>query len=65
MTKCEHCKTKKVGLEPFTCKCEYKKLCIYCHLPSNHNCTFDYKQEWKNKLKKELPVVIADKLNRI
>jgi AN1-type zinc finger protein 5/6 len=65
MPSCEHCKTKKVGIIPFTCKCEYKNLCAKCRLPFDHNCSYDFKKEWKDRLEKVLPVVIADKLNKI
>lgn len=62
---CEHCKKKKVGIIIFTCKCEYKNLCMNCRLPSDHNCKYDFKQEWKDELKKQLPVVTAEKVNKI
>jgi hypothetical protein len=62
---CEYCKKKKVGIINFPCKCEYKNLCMKCRLPSDHNCQFDYKQEWKEELKKQMPVIVADKINKI
>ncbi len=65
MLLCDYCKTKKVGLIPFTCKCDYKNLCTKCLLPFDHNCNYDYKKEWKAKLEKQLPIVVADKLNKI
>ena len=47
------------------CKCEN----LYCakHIfPEKHNCTFDYKSEQIEKLKKNLPLIVADKVpNRI
>lgn len=65
MPSCVHCKTKKVGVIPFTCKCGFKNLCVKCRLPFDHKCTYDYKKEWKDTLEKQLPVVIADKLEKI
>lgn len=65
MPACNHCKTKKVGIISFTCKCEYKILCVNCRLPFDHNCSFDHKKEWKDKLEKELPLIVAAKLNKI
>lgn len=62
---CDHCKTKKVGSVSFVCKCNYKTLCIKCRYPFVHNCSYDFKNEWKNNLEKNLPVVIADKLTKI
>ncbi len=65
MPSCNYCKTKKVGIIHFTCKCEYKILCVKCRLPFDHNCSFDHKKEWKDKLEKELPLIVAAKLNKI
>ena len=48
-----------------TCKCE-KLYCLKHIFPEKHNCTFDYKSEQIEKLKKILPVIVADKVpNRI
>ena len=47
------------------CKCE-KLYCPKHIFPEKHNCTFDYKSEQIEKLKKILPVIVADKVpNRI
>ncbi len=62
---CEYCKKKKVGIMPFSCKCDYKNLCTNCRFPDQHKCTFDYKKEWREKLEKANPVVVKDKLERI
>ena len=43
------------------CKC----TTLYCpkhRFPEKHNCTFDYKSEQIEKLKKILPVIVADKV---
>jgi hypothetical protein len=65
MVLCEYCKIKKVGIIQFPCKCEYKKLCIKCRLPCDHNCSYDCKKEWKEKLEKNLPIIIGDKLTKV
>jgi hypothetical protein len=59
-TRCWSCK-RKVGLLGFKCKCSY----VFCgsHRHSDqHGCTYDYKTEFKQKLAKENPVVIASKV---
>jgi hypothetical protein len=62
--KCDHCK-KKAGVMPFSCRCEFKKLCTKCRLPESHNCNVDYKKLGKEEILKANPVVISDKLVRI
>ena len=47
------------------CKCE-KFYCYKHQFPEDHNCTFDYKSEGIEELKKKLPLIVADKVpNRI
>ena len=65
VTLCDNCNKKKVGVISFNCKCEKKSLCVGCRLPDQHNCTYDFKKEWKKKLVIANPVVIKDKLERI
>jgi hypothetical protein len=36
-----------------------------CRLPSDHNCNFDYREEFKNRLEKELPQIVAIKIDKI
>jgi len=43
--RCQTCK-KKLGVMPFTCKCE-KQFCITHLQPQEHACTFDYKAHEK------------------
>jgi hypothetical protein len=62
--KCDFC-NKKAGVMPFSCRCDFKKLCPKCRLPEKHNCKFDYKTTGKEEILKANPVVIADKLVRI
>lgn len=47
-----------------TCKC-HKVVCITCRYPEDHKCIFDYHQEEKQKLTKENPTVVAEKLEKI
>jgi hypothetical protein len=61
-SKCWKC-GKKVGLLPFECKCRYV-FCLIHRNASTHGCDFDYKEEFKQQNKNNLPV-IADKLTRI
>ena len=51
--KCFHC-NMKLGIVNFTCKCTTKRFCSKCRLPENHNCTYDFKQESKEKLTEKL-----------
>lgn len=61
--KCNICNKKiNLGME-FTCRCG-KLLCSQHRLPETHECSFDYKLFGKEVLKKENPVVAADKLSK-
>jgi hypothetical protein len=54
MTRCEFCK-KKLGVMEYKCKCG-KLFCI-THLHAEaHNCTYDYKQEGQELLKKQMEI---------
>lgn len=50
--RCEVC-SKKLGVMEMTCKCG-KKLCISHVQFERHGCTYDYKKEAQEKLKKQL-----------
>ena len=64
--KCEHCKMKKINtLIAFPCRCGLKFLCDKCRYPEEHKCTFDYKKEANERLKKENEKVVAEKLDKI
>ncbi|KAM6975231.1 AN1-type zinc finger protein 5b [Tautogolabrus adspersus] len=55
---------KKVGLTGFDCRCGN----IFCGIhrySDKHNCPYDYKAEAADKIRKENPVVVADKIQRI
>jgi len=61
--KCFKCK-KNVHVYGITCRCEN----IYCYLcldSTKHNCTYDYKEESKKKLKKEITKIIPKKVDII
>ena len=47
------------------CKCE-KIFCSKHILPEKHNCTFDHKSKQREEMKKNMPVIVSDKVpNRI
>ena len=46
----------------FSCKCGL----MYCRGHFNdHGCEYDYKREQKDKLEKEHPKIVVDKINKI
>ena len=55
---------KKLGMVPFECKCGFK-FCTEHRLPEFHKCTFNFKEEGKNILTKNNPVIINDKMIKI
>jgi|UniRef100_A0A914BZ53 predicted nucleic acid binding AN1-type Zn finger protein len=61
--RCQMCK-KRVGLTGFTCRCGG----LYCgeHRYDNaHNCSFDYKTMEREKIQRENPIVVSEKIQRI
>jgi AN1-type zinc finger protein 5/6 len=63
INRCTTC-NKKVGLIPFTCKCDDNfKFCSKHRL--DHDCTFDYKKEQLKKLIKDNPKIVAPKTTLI
>lgn len=61
--KCFTCK-KKLGLLNFECKC--KNMFCSMHLnPESHNCNYNFKEEQKKRLEKQLIKVVNDKVIRI
>ncbi|XP_072258608.1 AN1-type zinc finger protein 6 isoform X1 [Pyxicephalus adspersus] len=61
--RCNFCR-KKVGLTGFECRCGN----VFCgtHRYSDvHNCSFDYKAEAAAKIRKENPVVVGEKIQKI
>jgi hypothetical protein len=63
MTKkrCFVCKKKIKSVIPYQCRCEQ----YFCRLHKEHNCTFDYKEYHKKKLKKENPKVVHPKFVKL
>lgn len=62
--KCFLCKKKIKSVIPCLCKCEL----LFCRLhmdPDTHNCTFDYKEEYKKTLIKNNPQVIHEKFVKL
>lgn len=62
-SRCFTCR-KKVGLTGFDCRCGN----VFCgtHRYSDvHNCSFDYKAEAAEKIRKENPVVVGEKIHKI
>lgn len=62
----ERCWTcnKKIGLTGIQCRCTY----VFCgkhRYPKEHQCTYDYQKDQKEKLQKENPVVTAEKIRKI
>ncbi|EGT38828.1 hypothetical protein CAEBREN_08259 [Caenorhabditis brenneri] len=61
--RCHMCK-KRVGLTGFTCRCGG----LYCgdhRYDQAHNCQFDYKTMEREAIRKNNPVVVSDKVQRI
>uniref|UniRef100_A0A673JFY3 AN1-type zinc finger protein 5-like n=1 Tax=Sinocyclocheilus rhinocerous TaxID=307959 RepID=A0A673JFY3_9TELE len=61
--RCFTCR-KRVGLTGFDCRCG-NLFCGIHRYSDKHNCTYDYKAEAASKIRKENPVVVADKIQRI
>lgn len=61
--RCHTCK-KKVGLTGFQCRCGG----LYCSMhrySDKHECTFDYKEMAQNQIRKNNPVVVGQKIQKI
>ncbi|XP_037608905.1 AN1-type zinc finger protein 5-like [Sebastes umbrosus] len=61
--RCFMCR-KKVGLTGFDCRCG-NLFCGLHRYSDKHNCPYDYKAEAADKIRKENPVCVADKIQRI
>ncbi|KAI3372386.1 hypothetical protein L3Q82_022888, partial [Scortum barcoo] len=61
--RCFMCR-KRVGLTGFDCRCG-NLFCGIHRYSDKHNCPYDYKAEAAAKIRKENPVVVADKIQRI
>ncbi|KAF7665057.1 hypothetical protein LDENG_00156100 [Lucifuga dentata] len=61
--RCFMCR-KKVGFTGFDCRCG-NLFCGIHRYSDKHGCPYDYKAEAAAKIRKENPVVVADKIQRI
>ncbi|XP_067878911.1 LOW QUALITY PROTEIN: AN1-type zinc finger protein 6-like [Heterodontus francisci] len=61
--RCFLCK-KKVGLTGFECRCGNLYCCVHRY-SDMHDCHFDYKADAAEKLRKENPMVVGEKLQKI
>ncbi|KAI9999374.1 hypothetical protein NQD34_018267 [Periophthalmus magnuspinnatus] len=55
---------KKLGLTGFDCRCG-QQFCGLHRYSDKHHCSYDYRTEAAEKIRKENPVVVADKIQRI
>ncbi|XP_055009788.1 AN1-type zinc finger protein 5-like isoform X2 [Boleophthalmus pectinirostris] len=61
--RCFMCR-KKLGLTGFDCRCG-QQFCGLHRYSDKHHCPYDYRTEAAEKIRKENPVVVADKIQRI
>ncbi|XP_012672725.1 AN1-type zinc finger protein 6 [Clupea harengus] len=61
--RCFTCR-KKVGLTGFGCRCG-NVFCGIHRYSDIHNCTFDYKADAAEKIRKENPVIVGEKIQKI
>lgn len=57
-------KCKKKTLLNTECKCK-KTFCLKCRAPEDHACSFDYQAEFQEKLKRDNPVIVGEKLEKV
>ena len=62
--RCQVCNKKLSLYISFECRCK-KKFCPVHRYASEHNCTFDYKNEGRNQLIKDNPKIEPKKINLI
>ena len=56
-----NCKLKMTDIE---CRCKFK-YCLKHRMPETHQCDVDYKEDARKKIRKENPLVVNKKLNKI
>ncbi|XP_077483012.1 zinc finger AN1-type doctor no isoform X2 [Amblyomma americanum] len=61
--RCRICR-KKVGLTGFQCRCG-GLFCSLHRYSNEHDCTFDYKEMGAQEIRKNNPVVVGDKIQKI
>ncbi|XP_056134515.1 AN1-type zinc finger protein 6 isoform X3 [Lampris incognitus] len=55
---------KKTGLTGFSCRCG-NVFCSIHRYSDTHSCTFDYKADAAEKIRKENPVIVGEKIQKI
>jgi hypothetical protein len=64
MSKCDSCNKKIKLVEQITSKCKCGK--IYCgNHKIDHNCDYDYRNEFKNQISSIMITITSDKLDKI
>ncbi|XP_027708932.1 AN1-type zinc finger protein 5-like isoform X2 [Vombatus ursinus] len=61
--RCFACR-KKVGLTGFECRCG-NLFCAMHRYSEKHSCPFDYKAEAAEKIRKENPIIVAEKIRKL
>ncbi|XP_037240498.1 AN1-type zinc finger protein 5-like isoform X2 [Falco rusticolus] len=61
--RCFTCR-KKIGLTGFDCRCG-NLFCAIHRYSDMHSCPYDYKAEAAEKIRKENPIVIAEKIQKL
>ncbi|XP_050970382.1 AN1-type zinc finger protein 6 isoform X1 [Labeo rohita] len=61
--RCFSCR-KKVGLTGFNCRCGHL-FCSIHRYSDVHNCSFDYKADAAEKIRKENPLIVGEKIKKI
>ncbi|XP_043101344.1 AN1-type zinc finger protein 6 isoform X2 [Puntigrus tetrazona] len=61
--RCFSCR-KKVGLTGFDCRCGHL-FCSIHRYSDTHNCSFDYKADAAEKIRKENPLIVGEKIKKI
>lgn len=62
--RCFKCSKKLRLAQQMSCKCEYV-FCSEHRYADMHDCDFDYAADAKDKLRKNNPTVVADRIDRI
>ena len=60
--KCDICKKHRPIILKCRCGCNY---CLKHRYIENHNCKFDYKNFEREKIRKENPIIVKDKITKI
>ncbi|XP_030045695.1 AN1-type zinc finger protein 6 [Microcaecilia unicolor] len=61
--RCHMCR-KSVGLTGFQCRCGHTFCCVHRY-SDMHNCSYDYKADAAEKIRKENPMVAGEKVQKI